>query len=109
MMNPLRKRKKFTVLKQVEVKQPSGSIKKSWVEQEKPISVCIYDQSAQNQLTYGASGTRIKQYSYLGLTTTKTLTADNYRIKRDEVTYTIKGVNNEGRLAQLFMEVLTNG
>ncbi|KFN93650.1 hypothetical protein TMUPMC115_0248 [Tetragenococcus muriaticus PMC-11-5] len=45
----------------------------------------------------------------MGLTPNKTLTADNYRLSDGTKTYRLKGVNNEGRLAQLFLVVLENG
>lgn len=108
-MNPRRKQQKVTLLKKETTESPSGAIKEDWVKQERPISVSLYDQSVQNQLTLGPSGARVKQYDYLGMTSTKTLTADKYRISDGTKTYRLKGVNNEGRLAQLFLVVLENG
>lgn len=109
MMNPTRKRLKFELWENNPVKSPSGSAKDNWSKLENTIQVSLYDQSAQNQLTFGSSGARIKQYDYLGLTTNKTLITGKYRLERDGVKYLIKGVNNEGRLAQLFLEVFKNG
>lgn len=109
MMNPSRKRKRFELWENQPTKSPSGSVKDNWVKQEKPIVISLYDQSAQNQLTFGSSGARIKKYDYLGLTTNKTLVAGRYQLRNDTMKFMVKGVNNEGRLAQLFLEVLANG
>lgn len=109
MMNPRRKRKSFELWKLEKVKQPSGAIKETWVKQKETIIVSLYDQSAQNQLTFGSSGARIKRYDYLGLTTNKTLVAGQYQLRNDRLKLSVLGVNNEGRLAQLFLEVLSNG
>lgn len=109
MMNPRRKRQSFELWENQSTKSPSGSIKDNWVKIEKPIIVSLYDQSAQNQLTFGNSGARIKKYDYLGLTTNKTLIASKYQLRTDDFILSVKGVNNEGRLAQLFLEVLVNG
>ena len=108
-MNPLRKKLVFDLYKSTPVRGPSGSLKDGWVKQDTQIVVSIYDQSAQNQLTFGSSGARVKQYDYLGLTKKKTLIAGKYRLERDGVKYFVKGVNNEGRLTQLFLEVIANG
>lgn len=108
-MSPIRKRLVFDLYKNTPVRGPSGSLKDAWFKQEHQIIVSVYDQSAQNQLTMGSSGARVKQYDYLGLTKKKTLIAGKYRLEREGVKYLVKGVNNEGRLAQLFLEVLANG
>ena len=108
-VNQLRKRLAFDLYKSTPVRGPSGSLKDGWVKQDNQIVVSLYDQSAQNQLTFGSSGARVKQYDYLGLTKKRTLIAGKYRLERDGVKYLVKGVNNEGRLAQLFLEVIANG
>ncbi|MCH4162440.1 MAG: hypothetical protein LKF39_05840 [Lactococcus raffinolactis] len=108
-MNSIRKRQLFDLYKSTPVRGPSGSLKDSWVKQDNQVVVSLYDQSAQNQLTFGSSGSRVKQYDYLGLTNKKTLISGKYRLEREGVKYLVKGVNNEGRLAQLFLEVLANG
>lgn len=109
MMSPIRKRLVFDLYKNTPVRGPSGSLKEGWFKQDNQVVVSLYDNSAQNQLTMGSSGVRVKQYDYLGLTKKKTLIAGKYRLERDGVKYLVKGVNNEGRLAQLFLEVLANG
>ncbi|CEN29346.1 hypothetical protein [Pseudolactococcus piscium] len=109
MMSPIRKRLVFDLYKNTPVRGPSGSLKDAWVKQDNQIVVSVYDNSAQNQLTTGSSGARVKQYDYLGLTKKKTLITGKYRLEREGVKYLVKGVNNEGRLAQLFLEVLANG
>lgn len=109
MMNPRRKRQSFELWENQPTKSPSGSLKDNWIKLEKSIFVSLYDQSAQNQLTFGSSGVRIKKYDYLGLTTDKTLVSARYQLRNDIVKFAVKGVNNEGRLAQLFLEVLGNG
>ncbi|MHC5248818.1 hypothetical protein [Enterococcus sp. LJL90] len=107
-MNPSRKRKRFELWENQPIQLPSGSVKENWVKLNEPILVSLYDQSAQNQLTFASSGARIKQYDYLGLTANKTLVAACYQLRNDRLKLAIKGVNNEGRLAQLFLEVLAN-
>lgn len=107
-MNPRRKAQWVELWKNKVTTSPSGAEKHEWVQQDS-IRVALYDQSAQNQLTMGASGVRVKQYDYLGITPVKTLVADDYRLKDAENTYRVKGVNNEGRLAQLFLEVIKDG
>nr|DAG25163.1 MAG TPA: hypothetical protein [Caudoviricetes sp.]DAG42092.1 MAG TPA: hypothetical protein [Caudoviricetes sp.] len=109
MMNPRRKRQSFELWENQPMKSPSGSIKDNWIKLEKSIFVSLYDQSAQNQLTFGSSGVRINKYDYLGLTTNKTLVASKYQLRNDTMKLMVKGVNNEGRLAQLFLEVLADG
>lgn len=109
MMNPRRKQQSFELWEQKPVKQPSGAVKDTWVKSDKPIKVSLFDQSAQNQLTMGGSGARIKQYDYLGLTANKTLIAGKYELRSSQLKLSVKGVNNEGRLSQLFLGVLANG
>ena len=108
-MNPLRKRLVFDLYKSTPVRGPSGSLKDGRGKPPNQTAVSLPAQSAQNQLTFGSSGARVKQYDYLGLTKKKTLIAGKYQLERDGVKYLVKGVNNEGRLAQLFLEVITNG
>lgn len=86
-------------------RKPSGAVSEGWTKVTE-CEVALFDQSAQNQLTNGATGVRVKQYDYLGLTDNKTLTAHDYRIEWDGQTFDILGVNNMGRLAQLFMKVV---
>lgn len=109
MPNPRRKRQSFELWENQPVKQPSGSLKDNWIKLDTPIEISLYDQSAQNQLTFGSSGARIKKYDYLALTTNKTLVVGKYQLRNSLLKLSVKGVNNEGRLAQLFLEVLANG
>lgn len=106
-MNPRRKAQLVELWKNEVTVSPSGAEKHEWVKQV-PVRVALYDQSAHNQLTMGASGVRVKQYDYLGLTKAKSLVADDYKLVDGNRTYLIKGVNNKGRLAQLFLVVLQN-
>lgn len=108
-MNPRRKRQPFELWENQPIPKPSGGTKENWVKLSDPIKVSMFDQSAQNQLTFGSSGARIKQYDLLGLTSLKTLVGGKYQLRKDERIYQIKGVNNEGRLAQLFLVVKENG
>lgn len=93
------------VMQLVKQHKPSGAVSEEWIKVSE-CEVALFDQSAQNQLTNGASGVRVKQYDYLGLTDNKALTAHDYRIKLNSQTFDVLGVNNMGRLAQLFMKVI---
>lgn len=107
-MNPRRKRSAFDLYKNTRTRAPSGATKDSWVKQDVQVIASLYDQSAQNQLTLSSTGARVKQYDYLALTSAKWLETSKYRLERNGIKYAIKGVNNEGRLSQLFLEVLKN-
>lgn len=108
-MDARRKQKPCELWEKKQVRSPSGAIKEDWEKHNEPIRVALYDKSAQNQLVTGAAGLRMKQYDYLGLSKNKTLAADHYKLVDDVHTYLVKGVNNEGRLAQLFLAVIEDG
>ncbi len=108
-MNRQRKKILVDVKKKSVMRTSSGQVKTSWVDDE-PTTIAIYDQSANNQLTYGSNGARIKQYDAIGLSVRKDFIADHFKFyESDGTVYLVKAVNNEGRLSQLYLEVMKNG
>lgn len=108
-MNRQRKKILVDVKKKSVTRTSSGQVKSTWVDDE-PTTIAIYDQSANNQLTYGSNGARIKQYDAIGLSVRKDFIADHFKFyESDGTVYSIKAVNNEGRLSQLYLEVMKNG
>lgn len=86
-----------------EIIKPSGARKKDWVDAKEPILIAIYETDSR----VNTNDARYNDSTHIGLTFNKSITAKN-RLKDGERIYNITGVNQQGRLNQVFLKVIEN-
>ncbi|MBY0755026.1 hypothetical protein K5V21_06100 [Clostridium sardiniense] len=94
--------KKLTLQELREITTPSMARKKTWVDTDE-ILIAIYNTDSRvntNNAMYNES-------SHIALTFNKNISGNN-RIKDGSRVYSIKGVNPQGRLNQVFLKVIEN-
>ncbi|OPF51545.1 hypothetical protein BH721_01350 [Clostridium baratii] len=95
--------KKILLQENREVIKPSGARKKEWIDIEEPILIAIYE--TDNRVN--TSNAIYNSSTHIGLTFNKSITFKN-RLKDGERIYNITGVNQQGRLNQIFLKVIEN-
>lgn len=86
-----------------EIITPTMARKKDWVDLENHILIAIYETDSRvntNNAMYNES-------SHIGLTLNKNISSKN-RIKDVDRIYNITGINQQGRLNQVFLKVIDN-
>lgn len=95
--------KRILLQESKEVIKPSGSRKKEWIDIEEPILIAIYE--TDNRVN--TSNVIYNSSTHIGLTFNKSITSKN-RLKDGERIYNITGINQQGRLNQIFLKVIEN-
>ena len=95
--------KKILLQENREVIKPSRARKKEWIDIEEPILIAIYE--TDNRVN--TSNAIYNSSTHIGLTFNKSITFKN-RLKDGERIYNITGVNQQGRLNQIFLKVIEN-
>lgn len=93
--------KEYSLQHNETVRTPSGAEKASWVDKE-VIRAAIYK---KNDLKVSASEKYIES-THTGVTYSRNLDSDRYRLVRDGVIYEITDCNTEGRLTNLLLKVV---
>ena len=93
--------KEYSLQHNETVRTPSGAEKASWVDKE-VIRAAIYK---KNDLKVSASEKYIES-THTGVTYSRNLDSDGYRLARDGVIYEITDCNTEGRLTNLLLKVV---
>lgn len=93
--------KEYTLQHNEPVRAPSGAEKASWVD-KRTIRAAVYK---KNDMKVSASEKYIKS-THTGLTYSRALDADGYRLVRDGIIYEITDCNTEGRLTNLLLKVM---
>lgn len=95
--------KRILLQENKEIIKPSGARKKEWIDIEEPILIAIYE--TDNRVN--TSNAIYNSSTHIGLTFNKSITFKN-RLKDGERIYNITGVNQQGRLNQIFLKVIEN-
>lgn len=95
--------RKLILQENKEIIKLSGARKKDWVDSKEPILIAIYETDSR----VNTNNAKWNESTHIGLTFNKSITTKN-RLKDGEKIYTITGVNQQGRLNQIFLKVIEN-